>query len=76
MNIREDRECRCLGVDMNAVGCLDEATQEDGLCDTCRTNDCMGRGRLEQARTYRKMAEFFPGQSYWSEKAERLEASR
>ena len=65
-------ECRCLGVDMNA-GCLDDASQEDGLCDTCRANDCMGRGRLEQARVYRELSEFFPGDRYWIDKAEALE---
>ncbi len=54
--------------------CGDPATQEDGLCDACRTNDCMGKGRIEQARTYRQMTEFFPSADYWIEKAERLEA--
>jgi hypothetical protein len=66
-------ECRCLGTTMDA-GCFEEATEEDGLCDTCRANDCMGKGRLEQVRTYRKLATFFPGERYWGAKAEALEA--
>jgi hypothetical protein len=55
--------------------CGDPATQEDGLCDTCRTNDCMGKGRLDQAQTYREIARYFRHDStYWIDKAKRLEA--
>jgi hypothetical protein len=66
-------ECRCLGTSMDA-DCGDKATQEDGLCDTCRTNDCMGKGRLEQARAYRQLTEWLPDSKYWIKKAERLES--
>jgi hypothetical protein len=54
--------------------CWEEATQEDGLCDSCRMNDCMGKGRVEKAQFYRSMTEWGPDPGYWLRKAERLEA--
>ena len=51
--------CRCEGIFTAPQPCEEPATQEDGLCDRCRENDCESQ-REELLDLYREAAQTNP----------------